>query len=487
MSDFSLFTNSGSFAPAIESADIVTIRGKNDLYIDGGWVEPLSERYRDSLNPATGEKLSEIAVGNAADIDIAVAAARAAYEGDWGYMPGSERGKLLFRLARNIQECARELAVLETLDGGKPIRENNDVDIPLVASHFFYNAGWADKLEFAFPGRSVRSLGVCGQVIPWNYPLLMAAWKIAPALACGNTVVLKPAESTSLSVLRLIELIEEAGFPPGVVNIVTGDGKTGEYLMSHRDVDKVAFMGSTAVGKNIQKMIAGTHKRYTFELGGKAAQIVFNDAAIDQAVEGVVNGIFLNQGHVCCAGSRLLLQEGIHDFFVDKLKARMKTLVVGDPLDKNTDIGAINSQTQYDQINSLIQVGQEEGCEIWDAGQELPATGNYFRPTLLLGCAQSHTVVQQEIPGPVLTVQTFRTPKEAIEKANNTPYGLSGGVWTDKGAKSLSVSSQVKAGVLWVNTYNKLDPCSPFGGFKESGVGREGGVHGLAPYVEVGF
>lgn len=487
MSDFSAFTESNSFAPALEITDLVQIRERYELYINGAWVEPVSGEYIDTFNPTTGEKLAEIAVANEIDVDLAVGAARDAYEGEWGRMPGAQRGKLLFRLARLIQECSRELAVLETIDGGKPIRESRDIDLPLVAAHFFYNAGWADKLEYAFPGRGVRSVGVCGQVIPWNFPLLMAAWKLAPALACGNTVVIKPAETTSLSMLRLIELIEEAGFPPGVVNVVTGAGEVGESVVTHNDVDKVAFTGSTAVGKRIQRLLAGTHKRYSLELGGKAAQIVFDDAAIDQAVEGVVNGIFMNQGHVCCAGSRLLVQEGVADEVISKLKARMATLVVGNPLDKNTDIGAVNSPTQCERIDAMVRVGEQEGCTLWDAGQALPSEGNWCRPTLLLDCAQSHRVVQEEIFGPILTVQTFRTPEEAIEKANNTPYGLSGGVWTEKGAKSFSVTSQIKAGVLWANTFNRFDPCSPFGGYKESGVGREGGVHGLAPYVEVVF
>ncbi len=487
MSDFSKFTDSNNDEAALENTSLVDLRERYDLYIDGGWLAPEEGEYMDTINPATGKKLAEVAVASVGDVDLAVQAARSAYEGEWGYMSGLERGKLLFRLARLIQERSREFAVLETLDGGKPIRESRDIDLPLVASHFFYHAGWADKLEFAFPGRSVRSLGVCAQVIPWNFPLLMAAWKIAPALACGNTVVLKPAETTSLSVLRLMDLFEEAGFPPGVVNIVTGAEETGKSLLNHPDVDKVAFTGSTEVGKEIQRQLAGTHKRFTLELGGKAAQIVFEDAAIDQAVEGVINGIFFNQGHVCCAGSRLLVQEGVYQEVVDKLKERMNQLVIGDPLDKNTDIGAIHSSQQLARISELVACGEAEGCELWDSGQELPKEGSWYRPTLLLDCAQSHRVVQEEIFGPVLTVQSFRTPQEAIDKANNTPYGLSGGVWTDKGAKSFSITSEIRAGVLWANTFNKLDPCSPFGGYKESGIGREGGVHGLAPYVEIGF
>jgi len=487
MNEFSEFTESNSFSASLENISDLGIRDSHDLYIDGTWVEPSEGNYFETFNPATGEKLSELAIAGKQDVDDAVKAARAAYEGEWGVMSGIERGKILFRFARIIQERSKELALLETIDNGKPIRESRGVDLPLVASHFFYNAGWADKLEFAFPGRSVRSLGVCGQVIPWNFPLMMLAWKLAPALACGNTVVLKPAETTSLSALRLVDLIEEAGFPSGVINIVTGDGSTGELVVNHPDVDKVAFTGSTTVGKEIQRDLAGTHKRFTLELGGKAAQIVFEDAAIDQAVEGIVNGIFFNQGHVCCAGSRLLVQEGVYDEVIQKLKDRMANLVIGDPLDKNTDIGAINSAVQLDRIQRYIETGKGEGCHYWDAGQELPDGGSWCRPSLLLDSAQSHRVVQEEIFGPVLTVQTFRTPEEAIEKANNTPYGLSGGVWTDKGAKAFAVSSKIKAGVLWVNTFNKFDPCSPFGGYKESGVGREGGLHGLAPYVEVGF
>ena len=410
-------------------------------------------------------------------------AARKAYDGPWGQMDPRERGKYLFRLARLIQERAREFAIIESLDGGKPIRESRDVDIPLVAAHFFYYAGWADKLEYAFPGRKAGSWGVAGQIIPWNFPLLMAAWKLAPALACGNTSVLKPAETTPLTALKLAELIQEADFPPGVVNIIPGYGEAGAALVDHPGVDKIAFTGSTEVGKRIQKTVAGTDKKYTLELGGKAAHLIFNDAALDQAVEGIVNGIFFNQGHVCCAGSRLFLQEGIAEEVIAKLKRRMKTLVVGDPLDKNTDMGAINSAEQLERIQTLVDSGEAEGACLWQSDQKLPKQGYWFRPTLVTETAQSHRIVQEEIFGPVVAVQTFRTVEEGIAKANNTPYGLSGGVWTDKGSKIFQVSSAIRAGILWANTFNKFDPTSPFGGYKESGLGREGGLHGLLPYV----
>ena len=398
-------------------------------------------------------------------------------------MPARERGKYIFRIARLLQERAREFAVAESKNGGKPIRESRDVDIPLAAAHFFYYAGWADKLAYAFPGAKTRSLGVCGQVIPWNFPLLMAAWKIAPALATGNTVVLKPAETTPVTALKLAELIQEAELPAGVVNIVPGGRPTGAAVVQHPGVDKIAFTGSTPVGKWIMKALAGTNKKYTLELGGKAANIIFEDAAIDQAVEGIVNAIFFNQGHVCCAGSRLLVQEGIADTLVAKLKRRMQSLIVGDPLDKNTDVGAINSKEQLDKINKYLAIGQEEGAEMWQAECPLPEKGFFCRPTLFTNVSQSHRVVQEEIFGPVLAIQTFRTAEEAIDRANNTPYGLSGGVWTDKGAKIFKVTGKVKAGVIWANTFNKFDPSSPFGGYKESGMGREGGWHGLFPYV----
>lgn len=477
------FVEGDRYAPAPESSDHVSLRDSYHLFIGGEWVR--APKRLETINPATGEVLAEVGEAGPRMVDRAVAAARQAYEKTWSDMPGRERGKYLFRLARLIQERAREFAVVETMDGGKPIRESRDIDLPLVAAHFFYYAGWADKLDYAFPGRRARSLGVVGQVIPWNFPLLMAAWKLAPALACGNTVVLKPAETTPLTALKLAELIEEAGFPPGVVNVITGAGKTGQNLVRHPDVDKVAFTGSTAVGKLIQKDLAGTGRRFTLELGGKAANIIFDDAPVNQAVEGIVNGIFFNQGHVCCAGSRLFVQEGIADTVVRKLKRRMETLVLGDPLDKNTDVGAINSQEQLERIRVLVDSGREEGAKCWQSGQKLPRKGFWFKPTIFTGCAQSHGIVQKEIFGPVLAIQTFRTPEEAVEKANNTPYGLSGGVWTDKGSKIFKITSQIRAGVLWANTFNKFDPTSPFGGYKESGIGREGGLQGLAPYVEL--
>ena len=477
------FVEGDRYAPAPESTDHVTLKSSYDLFIGGQWVRA-PKKFK-TINPATEEVLAEVSEAGPKLVDRAVTAAREAFEQTWSKMPGRERGKYLFRLARLIQERAREFAVVETLDGGKPIRESRDIDLPLVAAHFFYYAGWADKLDYAFPGRKARPLGVAGQVIPWNFPLLMAAWKLAPALACGNTVVLKPAETTSLTALLLAELIEEAGFPPGVVNIITGGGKTGQHLVQHPGIDKVAFTGSTAVGKLIQKSLAGTGKKFTLELGGKAANIIFDDAPVNQAVEGIVNGIFFNQGHVCCAGSRLLVQEGIADAVVRKLKRRMETLVLGDPLDKNTDVGAINSQEQLGRIQLLVEAGSEQGAKCWQSDQKVPKKGFWFKPTIFTECAQSHRIVQEEIFGPVLAIQTFRTPDEAVEKANNTPYGLSGGVWTDKGSKIFKITSQMRAGVLWANTFNKFDPGSPFGGYKESGIGREGGLHGLAPYVEL--
>lgn len=477
------FVTGSSYAPAPESSDHVQVAKSYDLYIGGKWVKP-AKRMK-TINPATEKVLAEVGVGGTKDVDRAVKAARKAYDTVWGKMPGRERGKYLFRVARLLQERAREFAVLESMDGGKPIRESRDVDLPLVAAHFFYHAGWADKLDYAFPGRKPQPVGVAGQVIPWNFPLLMAAWKLAPALACGNTVVLKPAETTPLTALKLAELFEEAGLPDGVVNIVTGAGATGQALVEHPGIDKVAFTGSTAVGKKIQRALAKSGKRHTLELGGKAAHLIFEDAPINQAVEGIVNGIFFNQGHVCCAGSRLLVQEGVADLVIRKLKRRMETLVVGDPLDKNTDIGAINSKEQLGRIQSLVKSGESEGACCWQSGQSVPRKGYWFKPTLFTDCAQSHQVVQEEIFGPVLAIQTFRTPEEGIEKANNTPYGLSGGVWTDKGSKIFKVTSAMRAGVLWANTYNKFDPTSPFGGYKESGVGREGGLHGLSAYLEI--
>jgi aldehyde dehydrogenase (NAD+) len=479
------FDGGWEYAPAPESTDHVKIAKRYGLFIDNEFVSPEKGRYFDTVNPATEEKLSRVAEASEADVDRAVRAAREAYRKTWSKMKPAERGKYIFRIARIIQERAREFSVIESLDGGKPIRESRDIDIPLAAAHFFYYAGWADKLDYAFPGRKPRPLGVAGQVIPWNFPLLMAAWKLAPALASGNTVVLKPAETTPLTALKLAEVIRDAGLPPGVVNIVTGAGKTGASLVQHPGVDKVAFTGSTAVGKLIMRALAGSDKRYTLELGGKAANIIFADAAIDQAVEGIVNGIFFNQGHVCCAGSRLFVQESVADEVVAKLKERMETLIVGDPMDKNTDIGAINSKMQLEKIESYLDIGRQEGGEMYQSSCRVPAKGYWCRPTLFTGVSQSNRVVQEEIFGPVLAIQTFRRFDEAIAKANNTPYGLSGGVWTDKGAKIFRMTQSMRAGVIWANTFNKFDPTSPFGGYKESGVGREGGLHGLDAYLEL--
>jgi aldehyde dehydrogenase (NAD+) len=477
------FDTDWQYAPSPESRDHIQLKAQYELFIGGQWVKPESGKYFDTINPATEEKIARIAEASKADVDKAVRAARNAYDKYWKNMSPKDRGKYLFRIARMLQEKAREFAVIETMDGGKPIRESRDVDVPLAANHFFYYAGWADKLEYAFPNRRPEPLGVAGQIIPWNFPLLMAAWKIAPALATGNCVVLKPAETTSLTALKLAELIQEADLPPGVVNIITGFGATGAELVNHPDVDKIAFTGSTDVGKIIQRAIAGTHKKVTLELGGKAANIIFEDAALDQAVEGIINGIYFNQGHVCCAGSRLFVQEGVYDTVVRKLKDRMETLIVGDPLDKNTDVGAINSASQLKTIQEYIRIGQVEGAEMFQNACALPKKGFWCRPTLFLGASQSHRIVQEEIFGPVLAVQTFRTVDEVIEKANNTNYGLSAGVWTDKGSKIFQVSSKLRAGVIWGNTYNKFDPASPFGGYKESGFGREGGLHGLAAYL----
>ncbi len=470
------------YAPSVESTP-VDIPAEQGLWIGGEMVAPVSDAGFDSINPATEETLGVLAEADEADVDRAVGVARDAYDDVWGSMPGKERSKYLFRLARLLQERAREFAVLETLDGGKPIREARDFDLPMAAAHFFYYAGWADKLDYAFPGADPKPLGVAGQVIPWNFPMLMLAWKVAPALAAGNTVVLKPAETTSLTALEFARLSAEAGLPEGVLNVITGAGATGAALVTHDDVDKVAFTGSTAVGKRIQEAIAGTGKRVTLELGGKAAHIVFDDAPLDQAIEGVVNGIFFNQGHVCCAGSRLLVQESIHDVFVEKLKERLELLRVGNPLDKNTDIGAINSAAQLDRIKALVAEGETAGGERWQPACDLPEQGFWFPPTLFLGVAQSHRIAQEEIFGPVLSIMTFRTPEEAIEKANNTPYGLSAGVWTNKGSRILWMADRLEAGVVWANTYNQFDPASPFGGYKESGFGREGGRHGLLPYL----
>ncbi len=473
-----------TFAPAPESTGHIQLKKQYDLFINGKWVKPQSGKYFPTINPATEEKIADIAEANEADVNKAVKAARDAYNNVWSKMPAKERAKYIYRIARTIQERAREFSVIETMDGGKSIRESRDIDIPLAANHFFYYAGWADKLEYAFPNRTPQPLGVAGQIIPWNFPLLMAAWKIAPALAAGNTVVLKPAETTSLTALKLAEVIADCGLPDGVVNIITGAGKTGAAIVNHKDVDKIAFTGSTDVGKRIQKSIAGTNKKITLELGGKAANIIFDDAPINQAVEGIVNGIFFNQGHVCCAGSRLFVQEGIADMVIQKLKDRMETLIVGDPMDKNTDIGAINSKEQLLKINEYISIGKNEGAEFYQNSCALPKKGFFCRPTLFLNASQSHRIVQEEIFGPVLAVQTFRTIEEVIEKANNIPYGLSAGVWTDKGSKIFNLTTKLRAGVVWANTYNKFDPTSPFGGYKESGFGREGGLHGLSAYVE---
>ena len=474
------------YAESRESTDIVTVEEKYGLFIDGEMRAPKSRKYFPTINPANEDELAEVAEAGKADVDDAVAAARSAYEDVWGTMAPAERAKYIFRIARMIQERSRELAVLETLDGGKPIKESRDVDLPLVAGHFFYYAGWADKLEYAFPGITPRPLGVAGQVIPWNFPMLMLAWKVAPALAAGNTVVLKPAETTPLTALVFAELTAEAGLPPGVFNVVTGAGGTGSLVVTHDDVDKVAFTGSTAVGKLIQSELAGTSKRLTLELGGKGAHLIFEDAPLDQAVEGVINGIFFNQGHVCCAGSRLFVEESIHDRFVDKLKRRLNTLRVGDPMDKNTDIGAINSRAQLEKIEELVDSGRSEGAEIFQPDCELPRNGFFFRPTLFTGVSQSHRIAQEEIFGPVLSILSFRTPEEAVEKANNTPYGLSAGIWTTKGSRILWMADRMKAGVVWANTFNKFDPASPFGGYKESGFGREGGRHGLLAYMDLG-
>jgi aldehyde dehydrogenase (NAD+) len=471
------------YAPAPESTDIVSIAPRYGLFIGGEFVPPAGDQYFATLNPATEEPLAEVAQAGKQDVDRAVAAARAAYEGPWGATPGRDRAKYLYRIARVIQERAREFAVLESLDNGKPIRESRDVDIPLAAAHFFYYAGWADKLEHAGFGPGPRPLGVAGQIIPWNFPLLMAAWKLAPALAAGNTCVLKPAETTPLTALLLAEVIAEAGLPPGTVSVLTGDGATGQALVAHPGVDKIAFTGSTEVGKEIQRAVAGTGTKLTLELGGKAANVVFDDAPLDQAVEGIVNGIFFNQGHVCCAGSRLLVQESVADTVLDRLKRRLGTLRLGDPLDKNTDIGAINSRQQLDKITELSAAGEQEGAQRWSPACALPERGYWFPPTVFSGVSQAHRIAQEEIFGPVLSVLTFRTPEEAVAKANNTPYGLSAGIWTEKGSRIFWMAQRLRAGVIWANTYNRFDPASPFGGYQESGFGREGGRHGLAGYL----
>ncbi|MCH7667852.1 MAG: aldehyde dehydrogenase family protein [Acidobacteria bacterium] len=472
------------YAPSIQSSEMVSIADKYGLFIGGDFVDPLDGETFATINPATEEHIATVSAAGPADIDAAVKAARGAYENVWGQMRPAERAKYLYRIARLLQERTREFAVLETIDGGKPIKESRDVDIPLVAAYFFYYAGWADKLEYAFAGIDPKPLGVAGQIIPWNFPMMMLSWKIAPALAAGNTVVLKPAETTPLTALLFAQLCAEAGLPDGVVNIVTGDGRTGAAIVEHPDIDKIAFTGSTAVGKAIRRATAGTGKKLSLELGGKGAHIIFDDAPIDQAVEGVINGIFFNQGHVCCAGSRLFVQESIRDVFLDKLQARLNTLRIGDPLDKNTDVGAINSASQLERIEVLVESGRAAGAEMFQSECALPDKGFWFAPTVFTDVSQSHRIAQEEIFGPVLATMTFRTPDEAIEKANNTPYGLSAGVWTTKGSRILWMADRLKAGVVWANTFNKFDPASPFGGFKESGFGREGGRHGLLPYLD---
>ena len=479
------FDSDWSYNPAPQATDFIKLQERYGLYINGKFKPSENGRSFHTINPATEEKLAEVSEASEKDVNRAVRSAKEAYEKVWSKISPKERGKYVYRIARLIQERAREFAVIETMDGGKPIRESRDIDIPLAAAHFFYYAGWADKLDYAFPGRKTKPLGVAGQIIPWNFPLLMAAWKIAPAIATGNTVVLKPAETTPLTALKLAEVIQEADLPPGVVNIITGAGETGAHLVNHPKVNKIAFTGSTEVGKIIQKSLAGTGKSYTLELGGKAANIIFEDAAIDQAVEGIINGIFFNQGHVCCAGSRLFVQESIADELLRKLQDRMATLIVGDPLDKNSDIGAINSKDQLEKIKFYEKIGVKEGGSIYQPDCTLPKKGFWYPPTLFTDVSQSHRVVQEEIFGPVLAIQTFRTVDEVILKANNTPYGLSGGVWTEKGSKYFKVTKAIRAGVIWANTFNKFDPASPFGGYKESGVGREGGISGLSAYVEL--
>jgi aldehyde dehydrogenase (NAD+) len=474
------------YSPAPESTAIVDISPQYGLFINGKFVAAKGSKTFNTINPATEKVLSKIAYAQASDVDKAVAAARTAYTKVWSKMAPQERGKYLFRIARIMQERAREFAVLETMDNGKPIRETRDIDIPLAAAHFFYHAGWADKLKYAGAGDNPRPHGVVGQIIPWNFPLLMLAWKVAPALATGNTVVLKPAETTPLTALLFAEVCQQAGLPAGVVNIVTGDGATGSALVNHPDIDKIAFTGSTGVGKGIARAIAGTGKSATLELGGKGANIVFDDSPIDQTVEGIVSGIFFNQGHVCCAGSRLLVQENVHDELIEKLKHRISQIRVGDPLDKNTDLGAINSAAQLARIKEISSSGDAEGAHRWSPECSLPEKGFWYPPTIFTGVTQANRIAQEEIFGPVLSVLTFRTPQEAIDKANNTPYGLSAGVWSEKGSRILWAAKQLKAGVIWANTFNKFDPASPFGGYKESGWGREGGRHGLAAYLKGG-
>ena len=478
------FNQRWNYSPAPEVHTDVTIKTRHELFIGGKFVKPSSGKYFPSINPATEKQHSEIAQGTAADVDKAVKAARRAYEKTWGKMPGRERGKYLFRIARILQEKMGNLAVIESLDSGKTIRESRNIDLPLVAAHFFYHAGWADKLDYAFPGRKPRSLGVAGQIIPWNFPLLMAAWKLAPALACGNTCVLKPAETTSLTAMHLAEILAEAELPEGVVNIVTGFGEAGAAIVNHPDIDKIAFTGSTEAGKEIAKSVAGTRKKLTLELGGKAANIICEDAPIDQAIEGIIQGIYFNQGQVCSAGSRLFVQESIVEPVIRRLRDRLRTLRVGDPLDKNTDIGAINSREQLEKIKEMVASGIKEGAELFQPAGHLPAKGFFYAPSFFTGVTDSHRIAQEEIFGPVLSVMTFRTPEEALERASNTPYGLSAGVWTDKGSKVFKLAGQLRAGVVWAETYNKFDPASPFGGYKESGFGREGGKQGLWSYLK---
>ena len=471
------------YAPAPETSK-PRIRDEYGLFVGGKWVRPAGGSYFETINPATEETIARVAYAGAHDVDAAVRSARRAYDRYWRKMSGAQRAKYIYRIARAITERSRELAVLETIDGGKPIKESRDFDIPTSAAHFFYYAGWADKLEYAMrAGKMPQPIGVAGQIVPWNFPLLMAAWKIAPALACGNTVVLKPAETTPLTALALAEIVQEADLPPGVVNVVTGDGETGAALVAHDGTDKIAFTGSTEVGKQILRTLSCTQKRLTLELGGKAAHIVFADAPLDQAIEGVVNGIYFNQGHVCCAGSRLLVEERVHDELVARLTQRLQTLRLGDPLDKNTDIGAVNSRVQLEKISELVKTGIEEGATLIQQSCELPGRGFFFPASFFTGVHQSHRIAREEIFGPVLSILTFRTPDEAIEKANNTPYGLSAGVWTDKGSKNMFVAQQLRAGVVWCNTFNQFDPASPFGGYRESGFGREGGVQGLYEYL----
>ena len=479
-----IFGDLWTYDPAPETAD-PKLKARYELFINGRFIAPKSGNYFNSINPANERKLAEIALAGPADVEAAYRAAQKAFDTSWGKMPGAERAKYLFRIARLLQDRAREFAVAETMDGGKPIKESRDFDVPMAAAHFFYHAGWADKLDYVAPGRRIAPLGVVGQVIPWNFPLLMCAWKLAPALAMGNCVVLKPAETTSITALKLAEIIQDADLPPGVVNIVTGAGETGAAVMGHPIPAKVAFTGSTEVGKIIMRSLAGTDKKMTMELGGKAANIIFDDAPLDQAVEGIINGIFFNQGHVCCAGSRLLVHEPVVDRVIAKLKQRMKVLRVGDPLDKNTDIGAINSREQLARITALVKSGVKEGAGLFQPACTLPAKGWYFPPTIFTGVSMSHRIAREEIFGPVLSILTFRTPEEAVEKANNTAYGLSAGVWTDKGSRILKMSTELKAGVVWANTYNKFDPTSPFGGYKESGFGREGGRQGLLDYCRL--